>query len=244
MLLRHSNSCYDTQGLERVLLVFDGGLNDRPYGGVVFYTALGLQPSASLMPLLPTCLATGRFAQGLRMRNAYRILGRRNAAIRTGLDYGFHAVLKFRDADFQLFNLNILADKTTIQDIENKALLVQLLRQFRGVQILGESHIPEELLAPPGVFHSVCLKAFSLSGIKISSHTSKVGKRFDICKYNTLSANWLNVIYEPSGEGVAALLGGPGAKFLKVSMALWYEKSFLKKKFITRWRKPRANLCL
>ena len=75
----------------------------------------GLQPGTSLMSLLPTCLATRRFAQGLRTWDTYRILGRRNAAVRTGLDYGFHAVLKFRDAGFQLFNLSILADETTVQ---------------------------------------------------------------------------------------------------------------------------------
>ena len=52
MPLRQSNSCYDPQGLERVLLVFDGGLNDslndRPYGGVVFYAGLGAEASADL----------------------------------------------------------------------------------------------------------------------------------------------------------------------------------------------------
>lgn len=66
------------------------------------------------MYLLSTSLATGRFAQGLRMWNIYRILGRRKAAVCTGLDYEFHTVLKFRDAGFQLFNLSILADKTTV----------------------------------------------------------------------------------------------------------------------------------
>ena len=94
------------------------------------------------------------------MWNAYRILGRRNAAVRAGLDYGFHAALKFRDAGFQLFNLSILADKTTVQDINNKALIMQLLRQFRGVQVLGEPHIPEELLASPGELHPVASRLF------------------------------------------------------------------------------------
>lgn len=48
MPLRQSNSCYDTQDPERVLLVFDGGLNDRPCGGVVFYAGLGTEASADL----------------------------------------------------------------------------------------------------------------------------------------------------------------------------------------------------
>ena len=47
-----------------------------------------------------------------------------------------------------------------------------------------------------------------------------MGKIFDICKYNTLSVNGLKVIYKPSGEGGAALPGGPEAKFLRDSMAL------------------------
>ncbi len=47
-----------------------------------------------------------------------------------------------------------------------------------------------------------------------------VGKRFDICKYNTFSINGLKVICEPSSEGGAALLGGPDAKFLKASARL------------------------
>ena len=37
-----------TQDLERVLLVFDSGLNDRPYGGVVFHAGLGTEASADL----------------------------------------------------------------------------------------------------------------------------------------------------------------------------------------------------
>lgn len=48
MPLRQSNSCYDTRDFERVLLVFDGGLNDRPCGGVVFYAGLGTEASADL----------------------------------------------------------------------------------------------------------------------------------------------------------------------------------------------------
>lgn len=52
MLLRQSNSCYDTQDLERILLVFDDGLNDRPYGGVVFYAGLGTEHPLTLILVL------------------------------------------------------------------------------------------------------------------------------------------------------------------------------------------------
>lgn len=48
MMLCLCEGRYDPQGLERVLLVFDGGLNDRPYGGVVFYAGLGAEASADL----------------------------------------------------------------------------------------------------------------------------------------------------------------------------------------------------
>ena len=167
------------------------------------------------MPFLTTSLTSGRFAQGLRVRNTYRVLGRRDAAVGTGLDYGFRAALKLGDAGLQLFNLSVLADKTAIQDINDKTLLMQFLGQFRGVKVLGKPHTPEELLAPAGEFHPVSLKAFSLSGIKVFSHTTKVGKRSDICKFNTLIINGLRDVCEPSGEDEMALFGGPDAKFLK-----------------------------
>lgn len=65
-----------------------------------------------------------------------------------------------------------LLDKIAVQDINYTGLFVVPLREFRGVKILGEPHLPKELLAPAGQPHPVCLKAFSLSGIEISSHTS------------------------------------------------------------------------
>ena len=150
---------------------------------------LCLQPRAALMSLLAAGLAPGRLAQGLRVRYAYRVLGRGNAAVCAGLDNGFHSAFKFRDAGLQFFNLSFLADKAAVQDIIDKGLLVQLLCKFSGVQVLGEPHIPEELLAPPGEFHLVCLKALAKPGVKVLSHTTKIGKRFDICKFNTLSIN-------------------------------------------------------
>ena len=92
---------------------------------------------------------------------------------------------------------------------------MQFLRQFRGVQLLRKAHIPEELLAPPGEFHPVSFKALTEPSIEVPFHTTKVGKRFDICKFNTLSINRLKAVYEPSGEGGMALFGGPDVKFLK-----------------------------
>ena len=69
----------------------------------------GLQPRAALMPLLPARLPAGRFALGLRARDAYRVLGGRDAAVGAGLHNGFGAVLKFRDPDFEFLYLLVLA---------------------------------------------------------------------------------------------------------------------------------------
>ena len=136
------------------------------------------------MPLLTTGLTAGRFAQGLRVRNTYRVLGRRNAAVCTGLDNVFNAAFKFSDTGLQLFNIRILADKTTIQDINDKTLLVQFLRQFRGVKVFGESHIPQELLAPAGEFHPVRFEALAEPSIDVPFHTTKVGKIFNLTYTN------------------------------------------------------------
>lgn len=126
----------------------------------------GLQPRAALMPLLPARLPAGRLPLGLRARDAYRVLGGRDAAVGAGPHNGFGAVLKFRDSDFEFLDLLVLADKIAVQDINHTGLFVQLLRQFRGVQVLGEPHIPEELLAPAGQPHTIrlnpVLKSFSI----------------------------------------------------------------------------------
>ena len=132
----------------------------------------GLQPRAALMPLLPARLPAGRLPFGLRAGDAYRVLGGRDAAVGAGLHNGFGAVLKLRDSDFEFLDLLVLADKIAAQDINHTDLFVELLRELRGVKILGDPHLPKELLAPAGQPHPVCLKAFSLSGIEISSHTS------------------------------------------------------------------------
>ena len=177
---------------------------------------LGLEPGTALMSLLPAGLPSGRLAQGLRMRDAYRVPGGRNTAVGAGLGNGFRPAFKFRDTGFQLFNLSIFADKAAAQDIINKALLVQLLGQFRGVKFLGKTHIPKELLTPPGEFHPVGFKAPAEPCIELSFHTTKVGKRFDICKFNNLSISGLAAICGPYNESGGALFGGPDVKFLKV----------------------------
>ena len=119
---------------------------------------------------------------------------------------------KVHSGDFAILFLNRSGETPDHLDLG-----VQPLRQFRGVQLLGESHIPKEPLAPPGEFHPVGLKALAESSIEVSSHTTKVGKRFDMCKFNTLCINELKAVYKPSGEGGAALYGGPDEKFLRAS---------------------------
>ena len=141
----------------------------------------GLQPRAALMPLLPARLPAGRFALGLRARDAYRVLGGRDAAVGAGLHNGFGAALKFRDPDFEFLDLLVLADKIAVQDINHTGLFVELLRELRGVKVLGEPHLPKELLAPAGQPHPVCLDAPSQSCVEALFHTTKVRKRFDIC---------------------------------------------------------------
>ena len=177
---------------------------------------LALEPGTALMPLLTTSLSSGWFAQRLRMRDAYRILGRRNATVGAGLWNGLRTAFKFRNTSFQLFDLSIFANNTAAQNIIDKGLLVQPLCQFRGVKVLGESHIPKELLAPPGEFHPVSIKALVEPGIEVSSHTTKVRKRFDLCKFNTLIINGLKAVCGPCDEGGRALCGGSDAKFLRV----------------------------
>lgn len=114
----------------------------------------------------------------------------------------------------QLFDLCIFANNTAAQNIIDKALLVQLLRQFRGVEFLEETHIPKELLAPPGEFHPVSIKALSEPGIEVSFHTTKARKRVDMSKFNALIINGLKSIYRPYSKSEGALFGGPDAKFL------------------------------
>ena len=201
---------------------------------------VGLQACAPRMSLLPARLLAGRLALGLRMGNTDWILRRRDAAVRAGLRNRNLAVLKRGQLRLQLCNPGILCRNLLVSYGENEVhpgefailflnrsgetpvhpdLGMQPLRQFRRVKILGESHFPEKLFAPPGEFHPVRLKAFSLSGIEVSFHTSKVGKRFDICKFNALGINGLKAVCKPSGDGGWALFGGPDAKFLKASTA-------------------------
>ena len=97
---------------------------------------------------------------------------------------------------------------------------MQLLRQLRGVKVLGETHVPEELLTPSSELHPVGFKALAKPGVKVLFHTTKVGKRFDIYKFNKLSINKLKAIYRLYSAAEEALFGGPDAKFLKASNGL------------------------
>ena len=180
----------------------------------------GLQPRAALMPLLPARLLAGRLPFGLRAWDAYRVLGGRDAAVGAGLHNGFGATLKFRDAGFQLFNLSILADKIAVQDINHTGLFVELLRELRGVKILGEPHLQKELLAPAGQPHPVRLDAPSQSCVEVLFHTTKARKRFDICKFNKLSVRLLNAVLGLSGEAGTLSCGGLDGRFWSASARL------------------------
>lgn len=173
----------------------------------------GLQPRAALMPLLPARLPAGRLPLGLRAGDACRVLGGRDAAVGAGLHNGFGAVLKLRDPDFEFLDLLVLTDKIAVQDINHKGLFVELLRELRGVKILGEPHLQKELLAPAGQPHPVRLDAPSQSCVEVLFHTTKARKRFDICKFNKLSVRLLNAIPGLSGEAGTLSCGGPDGRF-------------------------------
>lgn len=219
----------------------------------------GLQPRAALMPLLPACLPAGRLPLGLRVRNAYRVPGGRDTAVGAGLHNGFGAVLKFRDPDFEFLDLLVLADKIAVQDINHTGLFVELLRELRGVKILGESHDTEELLAPAGQSHPVRLDAPSQSCVEVLFQTTKVRERFDIRKFNKLSVGLLNAIPGLSGEAGTLSCGGSDGRFWSASARLtkggrrlifsdpkrdFAEMGTAFEKVTVRWRMPRVILGL
>ena len=115
----------------------------------------GLKPCASLMPLLSSGLFPGRLTQGLRVRNAYGILGRRHAAVRAGLDYRLLTSLKFRDAGFEFRNLHFIMGNAAVQSIVGESLFVKLLRNLRRFEIFGVPHLTKELLASASKLYSV-----------------------------------------------------------------------------------------
>lgn len=136
----------------------------------------GLQPHAALMPPLPAGLPAGGLPLGLRVRNAYRVPVGRDTAVGAGLRNGFGSALKFRDPGSEFLYLLVPADKIAVQDIDDKGLRVKFLRELRGVEILGEPHIPKEQLASSGEFHPVRLDALSQSRVEVLFHTAKVRK--------------------------------------------------------------------
>lgn len=137
---------------------------------------------------------------GLRARNAYRVPGGRDTAVGAGLRNGFGSALKFRDLGFEFLYILVPADKIAVQDIDDKGLRVKFLRELRGVEILGGPHFPKEQLASSGEFHLVRLDALSQSRIEVLFHTTKIVKRFDVCKSNKLIANALKVASMISGR--------------------------------------------
>lgn len=74
----------------------------------------GLRTRAALMPPLPAGLPAGGLPLGLRVRNAYRVLGGRDTAVGAGLRNGFGSALKYflNELDieqmFMLFNLLLI----------------------------------------------------------------------------------------------------------------------------------------
>ena len=98
-----------------------------------------------------------------------------------------------------------------------EGLRVKFLRELRGVEILGEPHLPKEQLASSGEFHPVRLDALSQSRVEVLFHAAKVRKRFDICKYNILSDSVLNVVSGLSGRVGSPSRGEPNERFLSAS---------------------------
>ena len=181
----------------------------------------GLQPRAALMPLLAAGLPAGGLPLRLRMRNAYRILGGRDAAVGAGLHYGFGSVFKFRDSGFELLYLLVLADKAAVQDINGKGLLMKFFGELRRFEILRVSHFAKKLLTSASQSHYVRLDALFQSRIEVLFHTAKIRKRFNIYKFNKLNTNMLKAVFwgfsagltllcaEGLAEDFRALLQGP-----------------------------------
>ena len=147
---------------------------------------LGLQPGGTPVANLSAGFLAGRFAQRPGMRDADGVLGRRDTAVRAGLDNnGFLARFEFRYPGFELTYLLILVDQITVQDIICEGLLMQLLSQFRRVKIFGEAHVPEELFATPGELHPVGRNAPPKPRVEVLFHTAKV-KKETICANSTI----------------------------------------------------------
>ena len=189
------------------------------------------EPRASRMSHLSARLPSGRLALGLRVRNADRVLRRRHAAVRAGLDDGLglssqpefevcNPCLKVRDFFLSPKNFLVLADKVAVEDIIHTSLLMKPFRQLRGVKILGEAHLSKELVAPTGEFYPVSFKALAKPGIEVLFHTSKIRRTNDNSKFNELCINGLKAICRLLGKIDALLCGGPARKFSRASYGL------------------------
>ena len=181
---------------------------------------VGLEPRASRMSFLSAGLPSGRLAQGLRMRDAYRVLRRRYTAVRAGLDDRLMTSLKFHNASLQLLDFIFLSCYAAVKDINDVRLLMKFFRQFRRVKILGVSHLAKELFAPAGKSYPVGFEAPAKSCIEVLFHTTKIRKRNDSTKFNKLCINGLKTICGLSDKLDALLLGGPSEKFSRTSRGL------------------------
>ena len=189
---------------------------------------ISLESRAARMSLLSARLLSGRLALGLRMRDAYRVLRGRNAAVRAGLGDGLREfTLKFRYSRlegcvfrFVLGNFFITADKISVKDIIGTDLFVKFFRQFRGIKILGESHLSEELLTSAGKFYPVGFEASAKPCVEVLFHTTKIRKRNDSAKFNKLCINGLRAICGPPGKLDALLFGGSNEKYFRALQGL------------------------
>lgn len=181
---------------------------------------VSLEPCAPRVSFLSARLLSGRLALGLRVRNAYGVLRRRHAAVRTGLGDGLLACLKFHNASLQLLDFLFLSHNAAVKDIIGANLLVKLFGNFRRVKILGVSHIPEELLTSAGKFYPVGFETLTKPCVEVLFHTTKIGKRNDSTKFNKLCINALKATRGLCGELCILLFGGSNGKFSRASLGL------------------------
>lgn len=177
----------------------------------------GLEPCAPRMSLLSAAFLPGRLALGLRVRNAYGVLGRRHAAVRAGFDDWLMASLKFHNASLQPLDFLFLSCNAAVKGIISSDLLMKLFGNLRRVKILGVFHLPEELLAPAGESYPIRLDAPAKPCIEVLFHTTKIRKRNDSTIFNKLCINELKAICRLSSELDILLFGGSNEKFFRAS---------------------------
>ena len=174
---------------------------------------LGLQPRAALMPLLAAGLPAGWLPLRLRMRDAYRVLGGRDAAVGAGLRNGLSSAFEFRYLGFELRDFLVFAGDAAVKAVIGKSLLVEFFGELRRFEILRVPHFAKKLLTPAGQSHYVRLDALFQSRIEVLFHTANVRKRFDIRKFNKLNINALKAVLGLSSGLDTSWIGGPNERF-------------------------------